>query len=68
MNRNEQAVATLINRQEKGSGYILSEGNNINQVLAQASTKKPSYGATNITYMNHVSLPPYKENKSFVVN
>ena len=45
-----------------------TEGNNINQVLAQASTKKPSYGATNITYMNHVSLPPYKENKSFVVN
>ena len=68
INRNEQAVATLINRQEKGSGYILSEGNNINQVLAQASTKRPSYGATNITYMNHVSLPPYKKNESFAVN
>ena len=62
ISRNEQAVATLINQQKGGSGYILSENNNINQMLVQASTKVPRYGATSITYMNHVSPPPYEEN------
>ena len=66
--RNQQTVATPINRQESGSGLIPSEENNINQALAQTSATMPSYGATNITHASHDSPPPYEENESFVAN
>ena len=67
--RNEQNVATLINRQESGSGHIPSEQNNLNQALAQVNATVPNYGATSITHSSHNSPPLYEElNESSVAN
>ena len=63
-NRTGQTVTTLINHQERGSGYNLSGRNDTNQTLAQTNVTGANYGATNVTFVSHEPPPPYEENES----
>ena len=63
-NRTGQTVTTLINHQERGSGYNLSVRNDTNQTLAQTNATGANYGATNVTFVSHEPPPPYEENES----
>ena len=63
-NRTGQTVTTLINHQERGSGYNLPGRNDTNQTLTQTNATGANYGATNVTFVSHEPPPPYEENES----